>query len=107
MDAGAPLGDILGAVLSGAGVALQSPEQLAREAQQRLDADAQYKSALALSRALSPRLGLTEAECFDAMCTIPDNLLSLLCSPQGWTAIASMVAADHGRADPGFMPALH
>jgi hypothetical protein len=50
---------------------------------------------------------VTEAECLAAMCTIPDNLLSLLCSPQGWTAIASMVAADHHLADPGFMPALH
>ena len=102
MDAVFTLGDILAAALTG-----RTPEQHEREAQERLDADAQYKSAVALSRALSPRLGVTEAECFDAMCTIPDNLLSLLCSPQGWTAIASMVAADHGKADPGFMPALH
>jgi hypothetical protein len=104
MDATATLGSILAAALS---VPVLTPEQVEQEREDRLHAMAQLQASYALSRQLSVHLGIGEADAWQSICTVPDNLLSLLCSPQGWTAIAGMVAADHGLADPGFMPALN
>ena len=93
------LGDILAAALTSR--ALPSPEQIAQRAEDRLYVDAQLVSAHALARDIAPRLGLTESEAWASICTVPDNLLHLLLSPQGWTAVAGMVALDNGLADPG------
>lgn len=109
MDASAlpaqTLGDILAAALTGQPVL--TPEELAQQAEEQLYVDAQWTSARALTREAAWRLGIGEEEAWTSICTVPDNLLNLLLSPQGWTAIAAMIAADNGLADPAFKPSLH
>ncbi len=105
MNASALLGEILGAAMVEHPV--PTPEQRAQQAEDRLFADAQLVASYALARQLSGHLGICEHDAWDSICTVPDNLLSLLLSPQGWTAIAGMVAADHGLIAPDFKPRLH
>lgn len=75
-------------------------------ARQRLAADAQYRCALALSDALAPVLRCTSAQVFDALSYVPDNMLSLLCSPEGWSALAQFVAADLGAPCLNYKPTI-
>lgn len=104
MDVGATLGEILAAALTGV---VRTPDEIEQEALNRAYADAQLTTSRALARLLSAHLGITEDEAWGSICTVPDNLLSLLCSPQGWTAIADMVAADNQLAGSAFLPTVH
>jgi hypothetical protein len=53
-------------------------------------------------------LGVAAAtEAWRLLAQMPPNLLNLLESPQGWTALASMVAAEVGQPEPGFKPTVH
>ena len=42
-----------------------------------------------------------------SLCSVPDNMLSLLDSPQGWTALAGFIACDLGIAAPDYCPKVH
>jgi hypothetical protein len=77
------------------------------ERQQRLAAEANYLSARELSREVSRRLGLDPESVFNALTFIPDNMLSLLHSPEGWSALAAYAAAELGAADPSYRPTRH
>ncbi len=44
---------------------------------------------------------------WEAFCRVPENMLTLLDSPQGWTALAGFVAAELGVCAPDYLPAVH
>lgn len=44
-------------------------------------------------------LDLDRAQVWDALCNVPDNMLTLLESPHGWTALAGYVGQDFGRVE--------
>lgn len=96
------LGDIRGHALRGN--ALEGERELAEA---RVRADAQLLSAFELSRLIGKRLNVTPEEAFDRLSTIPDNLLSLLHSPQGWTALGEYVAVGLDLPGPALCPTLH
>lgn len=51
--------------------------------------------------------GLGAEQVWDAMCHLPDNMLSLLESPQGWTVVASYIASGERVPDPFLKPTVH
>lgn len=87
------LGEILGAALSGCSVA------------PAIDS-ARYASALELATLVADRSALSFSEAWDALTFVPDNMLSLLDSPQGWSSLASWIAADCG-VTINLKPTLH
>lgn len=70
-------------------------------------ARAQLASARELSRQYAPLLGVSPAEVFDELTQVPDNMLALLNSPEGWAALASYIAIDLGDSQPFFAPTVH
>ena len=61
--------------------------------------------ALAADIAVNSNIPIGLAIC--SLFAIPDNLLTLLDSPQGWTALAGFVSADLGAPPPDYCPVLH
>lgn len=95
------LGDILGSVLA-------QNEWERREAErQTLDEQAMFASAYALARQLAPILRVGEADIFQALGYVPDNMLGLLRTPEGWAALAAIVAADFGVPTVTFEPTIN
>lgn len=92
------IGDILGAALSCIEFDPPAPDP---------DWLAQVEAARELSRRVALMTGVTESEAFDALTYIPDNLLPLLHSPQGWSTLAGMMANDLGVIAPTFKPMVH
>lgn len=43
----------------------------------------------------------------DALAYVPENMLALLDFPEGWSALAEMVAADLGVSSFGYRPTVH
>lgn len=66
-----------------------------------------YASASKLADDLAGLIGVTPVDAYEALRAVPDNMLSLLECPQGWTAIAGFVAADLGAPAPHYMPTVH
>lgn len=52
-------------------------------------------------------LGVASHDVWACLCSVPENLLSLLDTPQGWTMLAGFAAAELGVDAPDFMPAVH
>lgn len=82
----ASLGEMLASVLA---------QQEAREAA-AINDQAQYLAAVELARQIAPLLRVTEEQAFEALTYVPDSMLPLLQSPEGWAALAAFVAADLG-----------
>lgn len=95
------LGDILGAVLQSVA---PEPEDAHDDG---LAARAQYQAALDLSDQLAEVFAVPSGEVFDALCSIPDNMLVLLESPEGWTALAGYIATDFGVPIVTYRPTIH
>lgn len=88
------LGEILG-------LALQS------QGQARLIEFARYEAGRRLANEIAGASDLGRAEVWDALCSVPDNMLALLESPQGWSALAAYVAEDLGWALNSYAPTVH
>lgn len=58
---------------------------------------ARYRASLELSRQIAPLIGCSSGEAWNALAHVPDNMLTLLRTPEGWAGLASYVAADFGR----------
>ena len=71
------------------------------------DQDSRYLAAVELARQAAPVIGASEADVFDALTYVPDNMLDLLRSPEGWTALASFIAVDFGCAMNAYAPTVH
>lgn len=73
----------------------------------RRDIDAQFAAARTLSAQIALSLGLEASTLFDELARIPDNLLILLRSPEGWGALANYVAASLGKPPPNYEATVH
>lgn len=71
------------------------------------DEDVQFTCAAHLVRALAPNLRIDEREIFDALTCVPDSMLDMLKSPQGWTELAAHVSADLGCDPINYSPTVH
>lgn len=69
--------------------------------------EAQVASARTLADALAAALHRPSAEVFEALTYVPDNMLMLLGSPEGWSALAQFVAADLGAPCLNYCPTVH
>src|SRR5678809_818029 len=74
--------------------ALAAQSQGEAPASTAMDDLARLRSAWRLADQLAPLFSVTSGDVFDALCTIPDNMLSLLETPEGWTALSGYLAAD-------------
>lgn len=73
----------------------------------RFDRACLQMCALELVKQASGILGIGIIEAWDSLAVLPENTLSLLESPQGWTALTSYIASDLGAPDCGYMPTVH
>lgn len=71
--------------------AMQSPTA-------RLAELARFVSAQVLAADVAGELGEDRESVWDSLTLIPDNMLSLLDHPQGWSALAAYLADDLRRA---------
>ena len=69
--------------------------------------DATMIAAEALAGEVAGSLGVPFGLAWDSLCGVPDNMLSLLDSPQGWTALAGFIAGDLGGDAPDYRPRVH
>lgn len=69
--------------------------------------EARCISARYLAHRVGSLLSVPEGEVWDALTFVPDNLLHLLDSPQGWSALSSMVAHDLGILAPAYAPSIN
>lgn len=95
------LGDILGAALAG------MSEEMREQEEQRIAARAQYLSAWRIADELAPLLGVTPEDVFSALTYVPDNMLGLLCTPEGWAMLAEFVAGRLNIASPSYKPTIN
>ena len=93
------LGWILGVALADMAAAAEPPPVS--------DLEAQAIAASTLSHDLARKSDMSVNQVWDCLTAVPDNMLALLHSPQGWTALASLVAADNGVPEPLLMPSIH
>jgi hypothetical protein len=115
MSDGPSLGDILGAALAGQllpvdtgdGMGEAFDRYLAATDEQALAERAQYLAAVELSRELSAMLRVPEADVFEALTYVPDEMLPLLQSPEGWSALAALVAPEFGVLTVTYSPTRH
>jgi hypothetical protein len=78
-----------------------------REYEERLAADAVVVSAGALAAAVSRSADVPYADAWDHMLSIPDNLLHLFATPEGWATIGAHVAIQCGRGPVVVRPSVH
>lgn len=90
------LGDILAAAL-----------KEGESARLKLDADAQMSAARTLCAQAAPSLGMEAEEVFDELTRVPDNMLALLHSPEGWSTLVDYVASSLGKPPPDYEPTVH
>lgn len=74
---------------------------------ERLAELARFVSAQALAADVAGELGEDQGKVWDSLTLIPDNMLSLLDHPQGWSALAAYLADDLRRAPTGYAPTVH
>ena len=53
-----------------------------------------FVAGLSFSDGVARRFGASQSDVLDALSYLPDNILDLLGSPEGWTALAEIVRAD-------------
>lgn len=91
------LGDILARTLGG----------WTERARLKRDADAQMVAARTLCAQAAPALGMDAAEVFEELTFVPDNLLTLLHSPEGWNTLVDYVASSLGKPPPDYGATVH
>lgn len=68
---------------------------------------AQFLAARQFSREVAAALAVEAARVFDALTYVPDGMLALLDSPEGWSALAEYISAELGAAGRGYQPLRH
>jgi hypothetical protein len=66
-----------------------------------------HASAMRLVGDIAGLLDADASEVFGSLCDVPDNMLVLLSSPQGWTALAGFLAMELGAPVPDYRPTVH
>lgn len=88
--------------------ATQDAKAMARAAaEEAFERAARHVAACALAEEISGLLGVDSGLVWQALSTVPDNMLMLLDSPQGWTALAGFVSGELGVDGADLMPAVH
>jgi len=68
---------------------------------------AQSVAAQTLADTVAPMLGCLADDAFYSLLKIPNNLLPMLHSPEGWSALAAYIAGDQGLPPLNYFPAVH
>lgn len=68
---------------------------------------AQSVCAAQLADEIASRLGVRTADAYFCLRTIPDNLLPMLDCPEGWMALAGLIASDLGAPFLDYSPTVH
>ena len=84
---------------------MSTPRKAGRGA--RESSSAEFISARQLSAELSPRIGADFEQIFDALTFIPENMLSLLETPDGWAMLGQFVAGELDCSAPSYFPTSH
>lgn len=69
--------------------------------------DPQLTAASALASDVASITGLTFGVVFDQLTRVPDAMLDLLASPEGWSNLASYLGAHFGTAPIHYLPTRH
>jgi hypothetical protein len=64
-------------------------------------------AAVALARDVAELLDTNVGETWWSLCNVHDNMLALLESPQGWSALAGYIACDLGLGAADYAPVVH
>lgn len=96
--------DSLGFVLSAA-IACMG-EDMKRQ-QEEAELAVRVQCSYQLARCVAPLMSMGEAELWNALTYVPDDLLHLLDTPDGWTALVGVVACDLGSVAPHYRPTVH
>lgn len=56
--------------------------------------DPSFVAGLSFAEGMARISDASQSEVLDALAFLPENMLDLLCSPEGWTALAEVVRAD-------------
>lgn len=98
MTSSTDLGEILGSLLTAANVAPRPDpvEELARDL-----------SASWLAGEIAGSLLIEATEAYGALRLVPDNMLNLLHSPEGWASLANYVAGTLCRGQLDYCPTIH
>jgi len=68
---------------------------------------AQFLAARQFSREVAAALAVEAERVFDALTYVPEGMLTLLHSPEGWSALADHTSAKLGAAGGGYEPLRH
>lgn len=71
------------------------------------DEDAMICAGISLARSTSQALEADFAKVWQIMTYLPEGYLRLLESPEGWSALSAVVAADLGISSVPVVPAIH
>lgn len=70
--------------------------------------EADFRSALELSRLIAVNTGMSCAQAFDTLnSSTPMNLQCMLTSPEGWVALGEFVASSYGGQVIPIAPTIH
>jgi hypothetical protein len=94
------IGDILGAALTDVLV-------IAEHAGRERELEARYHCSLRLARDVSPLLGFSEGEVWEALTFVSDDDLALFDTPDGWSQLVRKIASDLDTAAPAYCPTVH
>lgn len=64
-------------------------------------------AALQLAYDLADEFDAPVGDVWFSICNLPENILVLLNSPQGWSALSAVVAFDLGLPASGYGPTVH
>lgn len=67
----------------------------------------QDMAALQLAYDLADEFGVPVGDVWYSLCNLPQNILTLLESPQGWSTLSAVVAFDMGLPATGYGPTVH
>ena len=88
-------------------LAIEAGEATRKAEQERQAAHSVYMAGCLLSDDLAPLLGKRSDEVFDVLGSMPNEMLSLLATPQGWSTLATYVAGRFDLPAPAYAPKLH
>lgn len=69
--------------------------------------DLQFACVAYFARTVSPSLRIDEREIFDALSCMPDAMLEMLESPEGWAELAAIVVDEQGGSASACQPVRH
>ena len=88
-------------------LAIEAGEATRKAEEERQAAHSVYMAGSLLSDDLAPLLGKRSDEVFEVLGTMPNEMLSLLATPEGWSTLATYVAGRFDLTAPAYAPKIH